>query len=93
MSLIVVGSKATVTFLSRDGHAETLTMSGNWRDTSADIVCESSGAVVARIDRKLLNKRELFGGQQTYALIVAPGVDMALMVAACIALDEKNNES
>jgi len=88
----VVGSKATVTFMSKGGHAETLTMKGNWRDTSADIVCENTGAVVARIDRKLLNKRELMGSQQTYALIVAPGVDMALMVAACVALDEKNND-
>lgn len=67
-------------------------MTGNWRDTSADIICETTGAVVARIDRKLLNARELIGRQQSYALIVAPGVDMALMVAACVALDEKNNE-
>lgn len=88
----VIGSKATAEFQSRDGHSETLTMSGNWRDTSADIVCEKTGAVAARIDRKLLNAREIFGGQQTYALVVAPGVDMALMVALCIALDEKNNE-
>lgn len=48
--------------------------------------------VVARIDRKLFNAREFFGGQQTYALICAPGIDKALMVAMCIAFDEKNNE-
>ncbi|KAG5980577.1 hypothetical protein E4U54_006765 [Claviceps lovelessii] len=67
-------------------------MTGNWRDTSADIQCERTGATVARIDRKLFNARELLGNQQTYALVVAPGVDMALMVALCVALDEKNNE-
>jgi len=88
----VVGSEATVMITSKDGHAEELTMKGNWRDTSADIISKATGEVVARIDRSLLNKRQLFGGQQTYALIVAPGVDMALMVAACVALDEKNND-
>ena len=66
-------------------------MTGNWMDTSADIMCRSTGAVVARVDRKLLRAREIFGGQ-TYALVIAPGVDMALMVAFCIALDEKNND-
>ncbi|KAG6005984.1 hypothetical protein E4U21_007477 [Claviceps maximensis] len=67
-------------------------MTGNWLDSSAEIQCERTGATVARIDRKLLNARDFFGNQQTYALVVAPGVDMALMVALCVALDEKNNE-
>jgi uncharacterized protein YxjI len=88
----VIGSKATAEFTSFNGRAETLTMKGNWLDTTANIVCERTGATVARIDRKLLNAREFFGNQ-TYALVVAPGVDMALMVALCVALDEKNNES
>lgn len=87
-----MGSKATIQFRAKDGRDIVLKMKGNWFDTAADIVEESSGAVVARIDRSLLNKRELLWGQQTYALTVAPGVDMALMVAACVALDEKNNE-
>lgn len=67
-------------------------MSGDWMDTSATIVCQRTGAVVARIDRKMLKARDFFGGQQTYALVVAPGVDMALMAAMCVCLDEKNNE-
>lgn len=87
----MAGSKATVTIMSKDGHAEILTMSGNWLDTSADIISQTTGETVARIDRQLLKKREIMG-QQTYALIVAPGVDVALMVAACVALDEKNND-
>jgi uncharacterized protein YxjI len=32
-------------------------------------------------------------GQQTYTVSVAPGVDMALVAAMCICLDEKNNEA
>lgn len=68
-------------------------MKGNWLDTSADIVQESNGAVVARIDRKLFNAREAFMGTQTYHLTVAPGADLALMAAMCIALDEKQNDN
>lgn len=92
-SFKLMGSKATVIFKNFDGKEVRLTMKGGWFDTAADIVDESTGAVVARIDRRLLNKRELLFGQQTYALSVAPGVDMAVMVAACVALDEKNNEN
>ncbi|EEB94352.1 hypothetical protein MPER_06846, partial [Moniliophthora perniciosa FA553] len=31
--------------------------------------------------------------QQTYYLIVAPGVDAALLAAICVCLDEKENEN
>lgn len=88
----VVGSKANIEFKNFDGSTVNLLMSGNWRDSKADIVEETTGAVAARIDRKSFNARHLIARQQTYALIVAPGVDMALMVAACVALDEKNND-
>jgi uncharacterized protein YxjI len=47
---------------------------------------------VARIDRKLFSGNDMFFGQQTYAVSVAPGVDMALIAALCICLDEVNNE-
>lgn len=67
-------------------------MKGNWIDSKADIVDESTNAVVAQIDRKLLSGRDIFFDQQTYAVIVAPGVDMALIAALCICFDEKNNE-
>ncbi|KAF4119514.1 Pfam:DUF567 [Geosmithia morbida] len=91
-SFKLMGSKATIEFQSSDGRTVRLIMKGNWFDTSADIVDEETGAVAARIDRKLVNARELFGDGQTYAVTIAPGVDMALMAAACVALDEKNNE-
>jgi len=88
----VLGSKATATFTSSSGKQESLKMTGNWLSTTADIVDSASGAVVARIDRKLLSGSGILFGQQTYALICAPGVDMALMAALCICLDEKKNE-
>ncbi|KAH7119868.1 tubby C-terminal-like domain-containing protein [Dendryphion nanum] len=88
-----LGSKAYATFTSSNGKAEKLLMSGNWFDTRAEIVDEAQGnLVVGAIDRKLLSGKDILFGQQTYALQVAPGVDMALMAALCICMDEKNNE-
>jgi uncharacterized protein YxjI len=89
----VLGSKATATFTDSQGKAVTLKMKGGWFDHTADIVDEKSGKSVARIDRKLLSGRDLIFGQQTYAVVVAPGVDAALIAALCICFDEKNNES
>ncbi|KAF4340873.1 LURP-one-related 10 [Fusarium beomiforme] len=91
-SFKLLGSKATATFNSIGGTAEILEMKGSWFDYAADIFDKSTNTVVARIDRKLLSGRDMLFGQQTYALIVAPGVDMALMAALCICMDEKNNE-
>ncbi|KAK6519787.1 hypothetical protein TWF506_000082 [Arthrobotrys conoides] len=85
-------SKAYVNFTDVNGTAHSLLMKGNWFDTKSDIVDEKTGSVVASVNRKLFNLGELIGGQQTYVLTVAPGVDMALMCAACICFDEKNNE-
>jgi uncharacterized protein YxjI len=51
-----------------------------------------SGLVVATIDRKILSGKDIFFGQQTYGVRITPGVDMALIAALCICLDEKNNE-
>lgn len=68
-----------------------LTMEGNWRDTRADIT-SATGQVVASISRSLWNAREMLGGKQTYTVTIAPSVDMALVVALCVCLDEERNE-
>jgi len=92
-SFQLIGSKATATFTSQNGSQETLTMRGNWLDTTADIVDEAQGGVVvARINRKLLSGRDVLFGQQTYGVEIAPGVDMALMAALAICLDESQND-
>ena len=72
--------------------AASLMMKGDFFDRKADITDEETGSVVGRIDRQFLNARELVGGQQTYAVTVAPGMDMAVVVAMCICLDERQNE-
>ncbi|PNP85754.1 hypothetical protein FNYG_00810 [Fusarium nygamai] len=91
-SFRLLSSKATATFNSLDGSAEVLEMKGSWRDYSACIVDTISDNVVGRISRTI-SSRDLLFGQQTYALEVKPGVDMALMVAICICFDERNNEN
>lgn len=88
----VFGSKATATFTSPTGTEHVLTMKGGPMDRKASIVDDSTGAVVARINRKLFRPRGVFFGQQTYAVTVAPGVDKALITALCICFDEKNND-
>lgn len=89
----VVGSKTIATFTSsKTGSTETLKMKGNWLDTKVDIVDEATGAIVAQINRKLWQGREVFFDQQTYAVSVARGVDLALIAALCVCFDEKNNE-
>jgi hypothetical protein len=41
----VIGSKATATFTStQTGKAESLTMKGNWTDSSADIIDEAQNS-------------------------------------------------
>jgi uncharacterized protein YxjI len=90
---IVGSSKAIGRFVnSFTNQQEELMMKGNFFDTCADITNSKTAQPVARIDRKLLNARELFAGQQTYAVTVAEGVDMALIVAMCICLDERRND-
>lgn len=88
----MLGSKATATFTDLNEKAVTFTMKGGWYDYSADIVNDKTGQTMARVDRKLLSGRDLVFGQQTYAVVVAPGVDAALIAALCICFDEKNNE-
>jgi uncharacterized protein YxjI len=74
------------------GKQESLLMKGDFFDSYADITDESNGMVVARIDRKFLNASQVLFGQQTYGITIAPGVDMAIIVAMCICLDEMRNE-
>ncbi|KAF6829110.1 tubby C-terminal domain-containing protein [Colletotrichum plurivorum] len=92
-SFALLGSKATATFISPGtGKSESLSMKGNWLSTQADIVDVSTGQVLGQINRNMFKMRDFLGGAQTYALTVAPGVDMALMAAMCICLDEKKND-
>ncbi|OJD31870.1 uncharacterized protein BKCO1_4300098 [Diplodia corticola] len=86
-------SKAICSFVSTSGKPEKLMMKGNFFNTTADITDDTTGQLVATIDRKFFNAREIFGGQQTYVVAVAPNVDMTVIAAMCICLDERRNEN
>ncbi|KAI5467914.1 tubby C-terminal-like domain-containing protein [Mariannaea sp. PMI_226] len=88
----LIGSKATATFKSADGQEDSLVMKGNWLDYAAEIHDSKSNALVGRLSRKVFSAKDIIFDQQTYCLEVAPGVDMALMAALCICMDEKNND-
>lgn len=90
---IVGGSKAVGTFVNvQDNRPIELLMKGNFFDSHATITNSATGNIVATINRNRFNFGEIFAGQQTYTVTVQPGIDMALIVAMCICLDEKNNE-
>ncbi|KAF8175224.1 hypothetical protein K438DRAFT_1608785, partial [Mycena galopus ATCC 62051] len=63
---------------------------GDFFDRKATIT--HNDQVIGQIGRNFFNAREIFGNQQTYQFSVAPGVDLAMMAAICICLDEKKNE-
>ncbi|KAH9901769.1 DUF567-domain-containing protein [Xylariomycetidae sp. FL2044] len=88
----LVSSKSIGTFTSASGKPESLLMKGDFFDRKADITDVATGEAVATINRKFFNMREIFGNQQTYVVTVAPNVDMAIIVAMCICLDERQNE-
>lgn len=71
---------------------KTLIVQGNFFDTTAEITDEATKQPVAVIDRKFFNAREFLTGQDSYAVTVAPNVDMALIAAMCICMDNKKEE-
>ena len=83
-----------VTFINTasDGKNLELHIRGDWLDRSAQITIGEGGPTVASISRSSLNAANLIGGQQTYFVTVAPGVDLSLMAAICVCFDEKENE-
>lgn len=73
-----------------DGKDVTLEVRGSFFDRSADITW--NGQPIAKVRRDFMNMREFFGNKQTYGVEVAPGVDLALIAAIVVGLDESQNE-
>ncbi len=53
---------------------------------------KEGGIPIAKIYRPYTG-REMFSGQQEYYLTVAPNVDVSMMVAFCVCMDEMKNDS
>lgn len=72
-----------------------LALRGNWRDSVADVVLESTGQVCMHVQRKstLKSLSAAVFGKQTYRVTVAPGMDLAAAAAMCVVFDEWQNES
>ncbi|KAL6248111.1 hypothetical protein RBB50_004365 [Rhinocladiella similis] len=88
----VLSSKSTIHFQNQsDGSQIELELKGDWMDRSATITL--AGRPVANISRSFMNVRQIFGNKQTYFVTVAPGVDLVLIAAICVCLDERENES
>jgi uncharacterized protein YxjI len=73
-----------------DGRNVELEVKGDWFDRSAEITC--GGQVVACIGRSFFNLNQIFADKQTYQVKVAPGVDLTMIAAICVCLDESQNE-
>ncbi|TFL02371.1 tubby C-terminal-like domain-containing protein [Pterulicium gracile] len=88
------GASISTTFVNAaDGRNLELCLVGDFFNMEAIITLGEGGPAIATISRDYLNTREMFSGQQTYFLTVAPGVDVSLLSALCVCLDEIRNDN
>lgn len=74
-----------------DGREVELEMHGDWLDKSASI--KFGGEPVAHASRSHFQElKQRFSDKHGYFVEVAPGVDLALIAALCVCLDEEYNE-
>ena len=86
-----MSSKSEISFTNKsDGTAITLNLKGDWMDRSAEV--SLAGRPVATISRNFMNFGQIVSDRQTYYVNCAPGVDLVLMAAICVCLDERENE-
>jgi len=81
------GSKMTVTFTNFDGESIELEIKGDWLVRKAKIFWKE--VPVATISRQFFNGGLFVSDSARYFLTAAPGVDIAMLVAACVCLDEQ----
>jgi len=87
----ILSSKSTCEFTNAsDGRHVELEIKGDWWDRSASITF--GGEPVAHISRSFFNMRQIFADKDTYFVTVAPQVDLTLIAALCVCLDEKEND-
>ena len=87
----MMSSKSEITFVNAaDKQPITLHLKGDWLDRSAEVAL--NGRPVATISRSFMNFGQLVSDRQTYYVSCAPGVDLVLMAAICVCLDERENE-
>lgn len=85
-----MGTKLEIKFRNANGEKVELDVKGDFWGGSANITLNDRP--VAHISRSLANVREVQFDKQSYAVQVAPGVDLSMIAAACICLDELKEE-
>ena len=70
-----------------------LAMKGEYFGRRAEIVDESTGQVVALVNREFFSAMDVIGGQHTFVVTVAAGMDMALICAMCICMDARRTQA
>jgi len=87
------GARESVTFSNlADGTGEPieLAVAGQWTDRHATI--KWGEQLVAEITRDFFNLRNFLGSADTYYVTIAPGMDISLIAAIAVALDEREQE-
>ena len=75
-----------------NGQEITIYLKGDWIEKRAQIMLgDKHGPVIATISRQI-SLKEIFFKKQDYIATIAPGVDAALIVMICVALDEFTRE-
>lgn len=91
LSRLVLSTHSTVVFKNAsDGRNVELDVKGDWLDRSAEITC--GGQAVAHIGRSFFNVRQFFADKGTYLVKCAPNVDLAMIAAICVSLDETEEQ-
>ncbi|CAK9784691.1 hypothetical protein CC85DRAFT_282883 [Cutaneotrichosporon oleaginosum] len=84
--VVTADTKLDATFVNTFTHTpETVTIQGRWPGDIVEVFWH--GHLIAVIMRRL-TKRDILG-QNTYILTIAPNVDICLMAALCICVDER----
>lgn len=87
--LKLVGSKAVGHLTNAtNGQRTNLLMDAGWFGKHSTITNEADGQILADINREF-HGSQLLTNRHTYAVTIAPGVDIALIVAMVVAEDER----
>ncbi|KAI9635388.1 tubby C-terminal-like domain-containing protein [Dioszegia hungarica] len=84
-----VSTKMEATFTNAvTGQPTNIYLHGDMFGGFAVLSLGEGGPPIAQITRDFASARDIFINAQTYAVNVAPGVDLALIAVLCIAMDE-----
>eukprot|EP00188_Purpureofilum_apyrenoidigerum_P004367 Plantae.Rhodophyta-Purpureofilum_apyrenoidigerum.ctg4903.p1 GENE.Plantae.Rhodophyta-Purpureofilum_apyrenoidigerum.ctg4903~~Plantae.Rhodophyta-Purpureofilum_apyrenoidigerum.ctg4903.p1 ORF type:complete len:200 (-),score=42.78 Plantae.Rhodophyta-Purpureofilum_apyrenoidigerum.ctg4903:89-688(-) len=69
-----------------------LIVAGGFRAKNLTITHVQSGCVITAVQRKQFTMKNILFDQDTYNIMIAPNVDIALMLMICVTIDEVFND-